>query len=151
MCSATDDVNLAAFAVFCSQSAVRPSHLFHVDPTLSSPPTKHFCANRWPRYFGSYCVFQTHPFHFLCSPIFFRPKCLPVLCRAFFQLLCASFGSHRASFDHELLRLIQRLLLVKYGVREIHLLCLLYEEFFTQFVCSNISLKIQRLYGTYWS
>ena len=118
------------------------SSLFHGDSTLSSPPTKHFCANRWPVILAPTLCFKLIHFIFLYSPIF--PS-------EILQLLCATFGSHRAFFDHELLRFIQRLLLMKYGVREIHLLCLLYEKFFTPFVCSNISLKIQRLHGTYWS
>ena len=69
---------------------VAPLTLSHGDSTPSSLPTTHFCAYRSHRYFGSYCVFRTHPFYFVCIPLCFRPKCLPVWSRAFFQLLRAT-------------------------------------------------------------
>jgi hypothetical protein len=66
-------------------------------------------ANRPPRYFGSYCVFRTHPFYFVCTriPLSFRSKCPPVLSRAFFSASPRHFGTHRTSSDLELLGLIQ--------------------------------------------
>jgi hypothetical protein len=91
------------------------------------------------------------------SPIF--PPEMPASFEScIFSASLRHFGSHRASFDYELFRLVQRHgevwsernagtceLFVVYG--EFVCLFVVYGEF----VCCNISLEIQRLYGTYRS
>jgi uncharacterized membrane protein YhaH (DUF805 family) len=132
------------------QSAGRPSHPF--SRWLYSVKSSYKALLRKPvapLFWLLLCVSNSSILFFMCSP--FLPSEMPASFASCIFSSSLRHLHHRAFFDHELLRLIHRLLLMKYGVREIYLLCFLYEKFFNAVFCSNISLKIQRVHGTYWS
>ena len=97
--------------------------------------------------------FKLIHFIFYVFPYFFPPPHLrnASFASCIFCSFSAPLGSHLASFDHELLRLLNACCSCWSMEWEKYVVGGGLVLFFKQFVCSTISLKFHTLYGTCWA